>query len=248
MDKTIPKLVSAKRVLTYHGDVQWAEPQLNYGDYPYLTSGKERVVEALKLWQYDAVCFVSDDLHHRAGERLGPLLSATYTTHNGVPPHIEQTESAVDHDYLFHVSQYGPRKNPERLLEGYRRADVDMPLYIAGTGWEVADGDIITLGYVDDAEISRWYSGASAFLFPSLHECFGLPAVEAIECGTTPVVSNRYALPETAGDQGVLCNPEDTDDIARAIEDAVERDDPTGGTRFSWNRTANKLVEIYGSV
>lgn len=249
MDNTVPKCVPAKRVLTYHGDVQWSEPRLNYGDHPYLTSLKERLVETLKLWQYDAVCFVSNDLHERMTERLSPLLSRTVTTHNGVPPYIEPTKPAREDPYVFHVSQRGPRKNPDGLLEGFRRANIDMPLYIAGSGWEVEDpnANVTTLGYVDDEELSAWYSGAAAFLFPSLHECFGLPAVEALECGTTPVISDRYALPELAGKQGVLCNPDDPDDIARAIERAVERE-PQSGTAFSWERTADQLITTYESL
>lgn len=249
MDYTLPKTVPAKRVLTYHGDAQWIAPQLNYGTHPYLKSVKEIVVEACKIWQYDAVCFVSENARLRMEQRFGRILSQTDTIYNGVPPHIEQTESTNDEQpYVFHVSQYGPRKNPEGLLEGYRRADVEMPLYIAGSGWNVDDPAVTTVGYVDDAEISRWYSGASALLFPSLHEAFGLPVVEAIECGTTPVVSDRYALPEIAGNHGVVCDPDDYDDIARAIERAIECDDPTESTQFSWNRTANKLVDMYKSL
>lgn len=249
MDRTVPKAVPAKRVLTYHGDVQWAEPHLNYGDHPYLTSAKERLVETLKLWQYDAACFVSEDLHGRMRDRFGRLLpEITRTTHNGVPPHIGPTEPAREEPYVFHVSVHGPRKNPAGVLEGYRRADLDIPLYIAGSGWEVDDPDITTLGYVEDADLSAWYSGASAFLFPSYHECFGLPAVEAIACGTTPVVSDRYALPEVVGDDGVVCDPDDHGDIARALERAVEREPPSGETGFSWDRTADNLLALYQSV
>jgi glycosyltransferase involved in cell wall biosynthesis len=249
MDDTIPKLVPAKRVLTYHADVQWAEPRLNYGDHPLLTSLKERVVEVCKLWQYDAVCFVSNDLRERMQNGLGSLLPSSVTTPNGVAPHIGRSEPAREDPYLFHVSERGPRKNPEGLLEGFRRADVDMPLYLAGSGWgDVVDSSgVRTLSYVPDEELSRWYSGASAFLFPSLHECFGRPAVEAIECGTTPVVSDRYALPEVVGDQGVLCDPDDPDSIAAAIERAIERESPSG-TSFSWHRTADRLVNVYGNL
>lgn len=247
MDDTIPKLIPAKRVLTYHGDVQWSEPRLNYGDHPFLTSFKERAVETFKIWQYDAVCFVSNDLRERMVNRLNPLLPRTITTHNGVPPHIRKTTPARNNPYIFHVSQCGPRKNPDGLLEGFRRSNVDMPLYIAGSGWEVDDPNVTTLGYVDDDDLSRWYTGAAAFLFPSLHECFGLPAVEAIECGTTPVVSDRYALPEVTGEHGVTCDPESPDEIASAIERAVASDDPPG-TLFSWDRTADQLTDVYKSL
>jgi glycosyltransferase involved in cell wall biosynthesis len=130
------------------------------------------------------------------------------------------------------------------MLAGYKRADTELPLYIAGSGWQVDEPNIVTLGYVEDEELSAWYSGATALLFPSLHECFGLPAVEAIECGTTPTVSNRYALPEVAGGQGVLCDPTDPDDIARGIEQAIARETPAGAT-FSWQETAKHLERIY---
>lgn len=247
MNMEFPILADAKTVLTYHGDVQWCEPALNYGDYPYFRSLKERLVELAKLWQFDAICFVSNDVRQRMTERLPYALSRQTTTYNGVPPHIDpNTTPAREEPYLFHVSAHGPRKNPEGLVRGYRESGVDAPLVVAGSGWENVHG-VESLGFVPDEELSSWYVGAEAFLFPSAHECFGLPIVEAIACGTPVVTSNRYAMSEIARGEAVLCNPDDPADIGRAIEEAVGTTQQPK-TLFTWEDTASDLANLYQSL
>lgn len=246
MDRSIPSLLDIPTVLTYHGDVQWVEPSLNYGQYPRFQSLKERLVERAKIQMFDAVCFVSDDVHHRMSDRLP--IEYSRTIWNGVPPHIDpDVDPARDDRYVFHVSQHSRRKNPSRLVDAWRRADIDHELVVAGSGWKIGDNGVETLGYIPDDELSAWYVGADAFLFPSLHECFGLPAVEAIACGTTPVVSDRYALPEVANGDAEFCVADDTESIAAALERAVDRY-ITPTRRFSWNRVADRTVETYEAI
>lgn len=246
LDRTIPSLLDTPTVLTYHGDVQWVEPSLNYGQYPRLRSLKERIIERAKIGMFDAVCFVSDDVHQRVSHRLPVGFSKTIW--NGVPPHINPSATPAREDsYVFHVSQKSRRKNPSRLVDAWRRADIDQDLVIAGSDWDVSDNGVKTLGYVPDDELSSWYVGADAFLFPSLHECFGLPVIESIACGTIPVVSDRYALPEVANGDAEFCVPEDTESIAAALERAVERD-ITPTQRFTWESVADRTVEVYKSI
>ncbi|MBK6721047.1 MAG: glycosyltransferase family 4 protein [Sphingomonadales bacterium] len=102
-------------------------------------------------------------------------------------------------------------------------------------------------GYLDDDAVVRLLNGATALVFPSLWEGFGLPAVEAMQCGVPVLASNRGSLPEVVGDAGLFFEPEDPTDIARTVLMFLEdqslrvRLGKTALTRaadFSWERAA----------
>ena len=93
---------------------------------------------------------------------------------------------------------------------------------------DLADRVIFT-GYVKDDDLPALYSGAELFVLPSLYEGFGLPVLEAMACGAPVVASNVSSLPEIAGDAGLLANPTDPADLARAMIRVLM--DPAGGGR-----------------
>lgn len=131
--------------------------------------------------------------------------------------------------YLLHVGTLQPRKNLVRLIEAYGRLRVRWPeleLVLAGApGWMAdpilqaarADG-VRVLGAVPDEDLAGLYSGAEAFVFPSLYEGFGFPVLEAQACETPVICSQTSSLPEVAGEGAVCIDPQD----ARALADGVE--------------------------
>ncbi len=115
-------------------------------------------------------------------------------------------------------------------------------------------GRVQAAGYVDFDDLPFLYSGAEIFLFPSLYEGFGLPVLEAMACGTPVVTSRTTSLPEVAGNAALLVDPEDTDEIAEAMQRflarASVRDDYVhrGLARarmFPWEQTARKTLAVY---
>ena len=110
------------------------------------------------------------------------------------------------------------------------------------------------LGFVPFDTLRCFYHAAAAFVFPSRYEGFGLPPLEAMACGTPVVTSNVSSLPEVVGDAAILVNPENVFDIARGIRDAL-LDEPLRAelirrgreqaSRFSWERTARQVLEVY---
>jgi len=110
------------------------------------------------------------------------------------------------------------------------------------------------LGFVPFETLRCFYQSAAAFVFPSRHEGFGLPPLEAMACGAPVVTSNVSSLPEVVGDAAILVNPENVFDIVRGIRDAL-LDETLRATlirrgreqaaRFSWSRTARQVLEIY---
>ena len=110
------------------------------------------------------------------------------------------------------------------------------------------------LGFVPFETLRCFYESAAAFVFPSRYEGFGLPPLEAMACGTPVVTSNVSSLPEVVGDAAVLVNPANVFDIARGIRDVLLdealrteliRRGREQASRFSWERTARQMLEIY---
>jgi glycosyltransferase involved in cell wall biosynthesis len=113
---------------------------------------------------------------------------------------------------------------------------------------------VIFTGYVPNPDLSAIYSGATALLFPSLYEGFGLPALEAMQCGLPVVASNTTAFPEVIGDAGLLVNPTDADSLCQAMLDllsseALRRELSERGLvrskDFSWANCAERTVAAY---
>ena len=172
--------------------------------------------------------------------------------------------------YLFNLGRLEPRKNLPGLFRGYRllldRGQADMPLVIGGgKGWlyqpifeaveELGLRDRVRfLGHVPEADLPALLAGASAFIYPSYYEGFGLPPLEAMACGAPVVSSNTSSLPEVLGDAALLVSPDDSEALAEAValvlsDDALRRDLRQRGLacarRFSWAAAARQLLAAY---
>jgi glycosyltransferase involved in cell wall biosynthesis len=172
---------------------------------------------------------------------------------------------------ILHVGHCGVYKNIEGILRS-------IPLLVARLGPQVVFvkvGGLFTrsqlaliarlgvekhvqhLGMVPAADLPGVYAGADLLLMPSLHEGFGLPALEAMACGTPVIASNQGSLPEVVGEAGLLVEPNDVEQIAAAAErlltDAELRADlrKRGLERartFTWERTARETLAVYQQV
>lgn len=172
--------------------------------------------------------------------------------------------------YVLFVGLLEPKKNLPVLLEAVARlrrrgAWGTATLVLAGApGWGPLDlrraverrglaGTVRVLGPVPDADLAALYAGATAFVFPSLWEGFGLPVLEAMAAGTPVVAARRGALPEVAGDAALLVEPE-PDPVADALGALLgdgrlrARLREAGLARaaaFSWERTARETLAVY---
>jgi glycosyltransferase involved in cell wall biosynthesis len=178
-----------------------------------------------------------------------------------------QLPSAPYNPYFLFVGNLEPRKNLNRLIDAYARlGDIGHELWIVGNSWYRA-GDIRRqvqergiesrvrfLGYVAREELPGLYGGATAFVYPSLLEGFGLPVVEAMACGAPVITSNNSALKEVAGDAAVLVDPFDIDNMADRLRELAESPDlrstlAARGLRraaeFSWENTAALTLDAY---
>ena len=173
-------------------------------------------------------------------------------------------------EYILAVGTMEPRKNLLQVIRAYcempREFTKRHPLVIVGVqGWKtedthselaelLADGRARLLGYLPAAELPIVYSGARLFVYPSLYEGFGLPAVEAMASGVPVIVSDRTSLPEVSGDAGIAIAPDDIEGMRDTLrflgEDEAERERRASlgveqAAKFSWARCAEQTAAVY---
>lgn len=114
---------------------------------------------------------------------------------------------------------------------------------------------IIKTGYIEDEDLPILYSAAESFVYPSLYEGFGMPVLEAMQCGCPVITSNRTSIPEVIADAGIQINPEKDEELISAYEkmyfDESFRHECTrrGLERakdFSWKKCVDIIVNTIG--
>jgi glycosyltransferase involved in cell wall biosynthesis len=175
-------------------------------------------------------------------------------------------------EFILAVGSIQPRKNLQRLIDAYRLLNQRIkapPLVLVGKkAWLYKDsiaaversgcGEKIRLtGFVPDEDLPAIYSAATVFVYPSFFEGFGLPPLEAMQCGTPVITGNRTSLPEIVGSAGVLVDPYDSQALADAIERLLsDRELRTKLTQrglerskmFSWEQTARDTLKVFERV
>ena len=170
--------------------------------------------------------------------------------------------------FIMYVGQQSDYKNIKRLGAAHQRLIKkypDLGLVLVGSKNDSAKinedyftdkgyKNILFTGFLPDAELNSLYSKTAAYVFPSLMEGFGLPALEAMGHGAPVVSSNATCLPEVYGGAAHYFDPSDTTDIARAIDEVLENEDLRSNLikeghkqfkKYSWRKTAEKTHQIY---
>jgi glycosyltransferase involved in cell wall biosynthesis len=169
--------------------------------------------------------------------------------------------------FVLSVGTIEPRKNFARLIQAFaqlRRDDVTLVI-AGGQGWlydEIyaaprkfgVSERVKFLGFVPDEDLPALYSLCEFFVYPSLYEGFGLPLVEAMQCGAAVITANNSSLVEAAGSAAILVNARDTAEIvaalARLLDDDAQRAELRArgfaqARRFSWDASARQLRDIF---
>ncbi len=203
-----------------------------------------------------------------------PGVSTTFTKSDDRET-IEKTKSkyGIDGEYILFVGRIEPRKNVAGLIEAYLKLPTHIiekyKLIISGmVDPLLSDKDLLLLqsqknqgimhvGAVSQEDLPSIYSGATLFAYPSYGEGFGLPVVEAMACGVPVLTSNVTALPEAAGDAGVLVDPQESAKIAQKMCMILENAELQNTMRtkgidhvaqFTWKRTAKCVAEVYDEL
>ncbi|HVG38557.1 MAG TPA: glycosyltransferase family 1 protein, partial [Pyrinomonadaceae bacterium] len=185
----------------------------------------------------------------------------------------------VKGDYLLAVGSIQPRKNLVRLIKAYadlcrlrhaaRGARLPQLVLVGKQAWlsgetlraaqdaNLHGSRIVLTGYVPEGDLPALYSAATAFVYPSFFEGFGLPPLEAMRCGAPVITGNLTSLPEVIGEAGLMVNPYDIDELrdamGRLIDDGelrreLSRRGRERAQKFDWARTAEMTLEVYRQV
>lgn len=232
-------------------------------------------------WVLTVSSYVKNDLCARypvnpERVRVTPLAAdASHFYHSHDPQQVmavRQRYRIPDGPYILSLGSLAPHKNISHLVKCFARVIEqeglpDLNLVLAGVeGWmldglsrdvtniNAASKRIIQTGFVDDADQPALYAGATVFVFPSLFEGFGLPPLEAMQCGTPVICANTTSLPEVVGSAGILVDPMDEDTLCQALLD-VYRDERlrlrlrasglVQAGQFSWERCAQDTLATY---
>ncbi len=273
-----PPVGSARQVFTVYDMAYWMHPE-------FTTDGnrlhcQEGVFAALQ--HADGFLFISESSHREFArilpgwlERNGKPWAVTPLGQRERPAAAEASASpdAREGNFWLAVGTLEPRKNYETLLDAldlyWARSPRPLPLRIAGGGGWKSDalkqhlaaletqGRVERLGYVPDADLLRLYGSAQALVFPSWHEGFGLPVLEALSQGAPVICSDRASLPEVGGEAAVYVDPGSAESICQAMLDLEA--DPVRrarlveagrrqAERFSWEKTARETLAFYRRV
>lgn len=218
------------------------------------------------------VC-VSEFIEEALIKWLGPESLDTVVVPEGVDfdrfASSAEGNGPVEPPYVLFVSTLFPYKNAGHAIRAFAQTDPklrgDHQLVVAGRDpggiserlerlaeAEGVASDVRLLGRVPDEKMPSLYADATAFVFPSGLESFGLPPLEAMAAGTPVISSNRCSLPEVVGDAGVLVDPEDIDEFSDSLERVLgdeefrsdlKRVGRDRAKRFTWTKTAKGVLD-----
>jgi glycosyltransferase involved in cell wall biosynthesis len=173
--------------------------------------------------------------------------------------------------YILYVGTLEPRKNVPAILKAFSAISGDFPhqlVLVGARGWmygevfqlcdELDLGDRVRfIGFVGHGNLAAFYRHADVFLFPSFYEGFGLPVLEAMQCGCPVITARNSSLPEVGGDAALYIDAGDWKALAEQIStvlkdgslrDKLAHDGRKQAARFSWRRSAVQTLDLYREV
>lgn len=264
-----------RSVITVHDIIPFLHPEVHTAK----TVLSQRALLPRSLMSADRIIAISQNTKRDLVRLMRVPEDKVEVIHPAYSPSLkrageEETEAflkaqGITPPYFLYVGTMEPRKNVGGILRALsilRKQGREARLVLVGKkGWHYdsifADIDALGLassvrylGHVDEAGLSCLYSGATAFVYPSLYEGFGLPPVEAMVCGTPAIVSDVSSLPEAVGDAGLQVDPGSADALAEAMRSMLEderlRQELVGkglswSTRFTAERLAEETLRLY---
>jgi glycosyltransferase involved in cell wall biosynthesis len=208
----------------------------------------------------------TEAVRHAAIERFGlppdRVAAVPLAASSLFRPAIPRTVSGTP--YFLFVGTREPRKNIARLVEAWRdvRRTISVDLVLAGRARAdfpalAAEPGLRVLGEVPDSELPALYSGALACVYPSLYEGFGLPVLEAMQCGALVITSRDPAIVEVSQGAALHVDAEDTAALGEAMRSVAAGSERWAELRgqalaraaqFSWRNTARRTREVYDAA
>jgi glycosyltransferase involved in cell wall biosynthesis len=278
-DRTTPVSVTLYDLIPLLNPDHYLKPNPRYAEY------YQRKIEYLK--QAAAFLAISEFARQEGVAHLSVSKQKMVNVSTAIEPHFhprtidEDTASqlrakfGITRPFLLYTGGADARKNLPRLIEAYAALPLSLrnghQLVFAGKMLEghitqfrhlaksagLKADELIFSGYVSDEELVQLYNLCKLFVFPSWHEGFGLPALEAMACGTPVISANTSSLPEVIGLDEALFDPFDVKAITAKLAQALEDDDfrtrlrrhgEGQAKKFSWDETAKRTIATWESL
>jgi len=252
-DFAVPYLPLRPSVLTLHDLSPWMEP----GWHAAAGRVKRRTPVLLKLRIPTMIITPTETVRRQAMERFRIDAQRIVAVPEAAPSWLRPVETPTGRPYFLFIGTWEPRKNLPALLEAWREVRKDYAIDLVLAGRRRSDGPelreepgLLVAGEVPDDHLGGLYSGALAFVYPSLYEGFGLPVLEAMQCGACVIAS--HAVREAGGDAAVYAD--DTVALVRAMRQAAAQPEWVAQRRalslarareFTWERSARSTYEVY---
>lgn len=275
---TVPFWCNCKRIVTIH-DVFFEDFKEGYS---FKYAFPRHVLFRYAARHAELVCTMCDYSRGRIAVHYGVAAEKIIITPNAVSEHFanEVTQSSfdvkkqygIDGKYILYLSRKEPRKNHLGLVKAYYQSRLwEQKVWLAlvgGTSIPVpsliayinslpgeARKHILLIEHVDHEELLGWYKHASAFVFPSLAEGFGIPPLEAAVCLIPVLCSNRTSMREFSFFGDRLIDPENITEFAEKLTNILQHNDKQLLTdtannvlaRYSWKKTAGDFLRIVSS-
>jgi glycosyltransferase involved in cell wall biosynthesis len=218
--------------------------------------GYRRIAYRAAVRESRLVIAISEHVKETIVERLGVPPERVRAIHLGIDLERLRPREGLREPFLLYPANGWPHKNHRRLIEAFallRRDRPELRLVLTGSNLErlpVKDAVDIR-GHVPGEELLQLYRRASALVFPSLYEGFGLPPLEAMASGCPVASSNAGALPEVLGDAPAYFDPNDPEAIAAAVSRVLADPLPFAerglqrARTFTWDACARKHDNVY---
>jgi glycosyltransferase involved in cell wall biosynthesis len=257
-DFAVPYLHVRPSVMTFHDLSPWMNPAWHAN----ADRVHNRTPMLLRLGLATMVITPSEAVRRQALERFHLQAGRVVAVAHAASKHFRPVAASREvPPYLLYVGTLEPRKNIHLLLEVWRelRKQYSIDLILAGRRREdfpeiPPEPGLHLAGLAPEEELPQLYSNAVACLYPSYYEGFGLPVLEAMQCGAAVIASNDAAISEVAGEAAVLLDPRDRRAWIHALDSLLANPEQLQALRgkalaraaeFSWTKTAKLTREVY---
>jgi glycosyltransferase involved in cell wall biosynthesis len=272
--------VSCKRIVTIHDLIPYVMPETVGRGYllkflkemPLIIGNSDGIITVSEFSKKDILKFFPIDENKifvtpLAADKKYTPIDKVYCRN-----FLRDTYKLTD-PFILYLGGFSERKNVASALTAFSKVYKDLnkkyKLVIVG-GYKDAsqqlvkltnelkiDSDVIFTGFVPEEHLPIFYNGCDTFIYPSFYEGFGLPPLEAMNCGTPVIASNLTSIPEVVGDGGILINPYDISEISFAIGNLLSNEKLREelsykalkrASEFSWQNTAHNTLKVYEEV
>jgi glycosyltransferase involved in cell wall biosynthesis len=270
----LPTQPRARVVSTIHDLIPLEQPEIFTRNNAYYSK--------LNFWRQvdesDAIIAVSEFTRRKILEHAGSRCRCpVHVVPNGIRA-LDTLVSAdidlaarygINRPFVLYVGNIEPRKGVPALIQAFRRSRhaADLQLVIAGKkcwGYETIEalareggGDIIFPGYISEVEKAVLLKAATVFVYPSTYEGFGIPVIEAMNCGCPVITADNSSLPEVCGDAGLLFATGSVEDLAAKLDLMLSSADlrrtyaargRERAAKYTWRSAAAQTAAIYRSL